>query len=131
MREFALAVGGAYIRETVQLRDARGWTIEGGLVLHGLNRQAGEVRTSGFWGSATDGLFVTSRLEPGANGLRLVGEGTDYPGGVATPVRSEIFWETPERLVWRTYLRPDGQAEYLDHVITYRVAAAPVIGAPG
>lgn len=121
LREFRLSVGGRYVRETVQLRDANGRTLEGGVVMHGLNGASGEVRTSGFWGAASDGLFLTSRMEAQGDALRIVGSGTDYPGGVATPVRSEMAWEG-EHLVWRTYLTPANGDEYLDHQITYRVA---------
>jgi hypothetical protein len=110
-REFSHTVGGRYIREVLIVsRDPRH---EGGVILHGA---AGDtIRTFNFWGAAADGLFVTWRFD---GPRRLVGSGTELVGGVAMPMRAELAWEN-DALVWRTWVRPVGRPEYLDHTLTY------------
>lgn len=126
LRELRFSVGGRYVRESVLLRDARGRTMEGGVMLHGLDGQTGVVRTFGFWGMPTDGLFVTSRFATAGDALRLQGAGTDYPKGKPVKTRSDIGWDKGQ-LVWRSYHVDENGREYPDHVLTYQVAPVEVI----
>lgn len=128
LRELRFVAGGRQLRETLLMRDSRGRVIEGGMVLHGLNFDTGEVSTWTFWGQASDGLMGVSRFEGSGEALRLVGEGTTQFEGRPARVHSEFRWENGA-LVWRTWLRPQGQREHLDHVITYRTSPTEIFPA--
>lgn len=129
LRELRFVAGGRQIRETLLMRDSRGRIIEGGMVLHGLNFDTGEVFTWTFWGQPSDGLMGVSRFEGSGEALRLVGEGTTEFEGRPARVRSE-FRQENGALVWRTWLRPQGQREHLDHVITYRTSPTEIFPVP-
>lgn len=90
LREFRFVAGGRQVRETLLMRDSVGRVVEGGMVLHGLNFESGEVSTWTFWGQDGDGLMGVSRFEGAGADLRLVGEGVTQFDGRPARVRSDF-----------------------------------------
>jgi hypothetical protein len=130
LREFRVVAGGRQIRETLLMRDSHGRIVEGGMVLHGLDFDTGRVSTWTFWGQAGDGLMAVSQFEGAGDDLRLVGIGVTQVDGREARIRSEFRRESGN-LVWRTYLRPAGGREYLDHIITYRPPGTEIFPVQG
>jgi hypothetical protein len=131
LRDFRLAAGGRFVRETAIVRDSGGRQIEAGFHLFGYDNVADRVLLHGFWGNSADRfVFVSGRIEGEGPGAVLRGAMTvTHPDGRRVETRSEMKWEGAERFVWRTSGRRADGTHFPDEELVYTIAPVEVLQA--